>query len=86
MPKLGTEGWNPLLPDDRRKLLAEATEAHAHGDMFAKWRGVVPEAAPSESATEHARAPEEDAPLPVEDMVGASASALRGYASATNSG
>ena len=69
MPKLRTEGWNPLLPGDRGKLLAEATEAHAHGDLFAKWRGVVPEAAPSESATEHARAPELDAPLPVEDMV-----------------
>ena len=69
MPKLRTEGWNPLCPEDRGKLLADVTAAHAHGDFFAMRRGVVPEAAPSESATEPARVPEQDAPLPVEDMV-----------------
>ena len=54
----------PLLPEDREELLAQAMEASARDDLFGMRPGVVPEAAPSESAVEHARAPEEDASLP----------------------
>ena len=44
-------------------------EAHARGHLFAKRHGVVPEAASSESAMEHALAPEKDAFLSEEDTV-----------------
>ena len=62
------EGWGPL-PEDREELLALAMEANVHGDSSAKRRGVVPEAAPAESALEHKWAPEEDTSLPEDAMV-----------------
>ena len=48
---------------------ALAMESDAHGGVFARRRGVVLEAAPSESAMEHAWAQEEDASLPEEDIM-----------------
>ena len=50
----GNVGDETQLPKEREELPAEATEANAHGDSSAERRGVVPEAAPSESAIEHA--------------------------------